>query len=423
MAERLARHPDVPISVLRLLAKDLIEIAAPILKRTPVLSEFDWLAIMAATGTAHHRVIASRADLSPAIVAALRLTGDPETLQLVAHYPPTPTRVVGEPGPAPSSESLGAPAPERFVPASDTPIAKVEQPSPIAPAPQTQTLLAAAPAIAEAREVYSVARAMTAALGHEMQSLASREIPLPASKPATETITAGSNRAKPAPVAPPKATPPAAPAPTVSVMPPEPAAPGEKSAETLPDMEAFLALDPPGRLAVLLRLSGSAPAPSRHSAAIDADHAFRAALSGARVTLLARQKQRDQLITALSTGLRLDRDAVTALMDDPSGEALVILLKAIGLDDAEAQQVLLFANPAISAAVETFGRLAELHAGADRSAASRLVDFWRHGAEPARRGHQPLFADMELRRDTRPEAERRAAEPLAERATGALRGS
>ena len=134
------------------------------------------------------------------------------------------------------------------------------------------------------------------------------------------------------------------------------------------------------------------------------DNAFRAALSRARLSMLARQRQRDALIATLAEGLRLEAADVKALLDDPSGEALAVLLKAIGLAESEMQQVLLLANPVMSAAVETFFRLSELFGGLEKPAADRLVGQWRgdEAAEPTA-VHQPHFADAP-RKDPRPAA-------------------
>jgi uncharacterized protein (DUF2336 family) len=88
VAERLAIAQDAPASVIRALARDVIEVAAPVLKHSSVLGPIDLLAIIAATGAEHHRLIARRTHLSPEVIRALRLTGD---TTVIAKLDQTPT--------------------------------------------------------------------------------------------------------------------------------------------------------------------------------------------------------------------------------------------------------------------------------------------------------------------------------------------
>ncbi|WP_336799432.1 DUF2336 domain-containing protein [Kaistia sp. MMO-174] len=429
VAERLARHPDTPGSILRMLGKDLVEIASPILRHAPALNPFDLLAIMAATGPAHWRMMASREGLAPAIAAALRMTGDAETIALLpaetSPMPELPAAAAGAPtvaetGPVTTSESEISDPPE-ILPELVAE-ATVAAPEPTESAPEPANHLAA-PEISAPLSALVAARVLTASLSAEMSALASDAPPAPASarKPFEP-------QPRPAAVAPtPEATAAAPVAATSEATPPPaevalPAVPAEAPAATMPEaalpvtdeappivepavsddpVAAFLRLDREGRLA---RIGSLPPAPLSKPkfSSIQIDQAFRAALSRARLPMLARQHQREQLIAALAEGLRLDIEQVTALLDDRSGEALIVLLKAIGLSDSEAQQVMLFANPLMREAVEAFFRLSELLAGIAQPGASRLVGEWRGDAEPEA-AHQPHFANAP-RRDTRPAA-------------------
>ncbi len=80
VAERLALAGDAPIAVVRSLARDVIGVAAPILKHSTALGSVDLLSVIAATGPEHHRLIARRPGLSPEVKRALRLTGDAAVL-------------------------------------------------------------------------------------------------------------------------------------------------------------------------------------------------------------------------------------------------------------------------------------------------------------------------------------------------------
>ena len=69
---------DAPHAVIRVLARDIFQVAAPVIRRSPVLDSFDLLSVIAATDVEHHRLIARRSDLGEDVKRALRLTGDAE---------------------------------------------------------------------------------------------------------------------------------------------------------------------------------------------------------------------------------------------------------------------------------------------------------------------------------------------------------
>jgi hypothetical protein len=78
VAEHLAGHAGAPHAVLCQLARDLPEVAEPVLRRSPILTAIDLLAVIAVTGDQHHQAIARRANLAPEVRRALRLTGSPD---------------------------------------------------------------------------------------------------------------------------------------------------------------------------------------------------------------------------------------------------------------------------------------------------------------------------------------------------------
>ncbi len=388
VAERLSKSVDAPASILRLLGKDLAEIASPILKRSPALGEFDLLTIMAATGPAHHRLIATRAELPPLVVAALRLSGDADIHARLAHYPPvmTESEALAAEEEAPVEAEVETAAPVLL--ADEAPEVEAEiEPEPTAE-DEPETDEPPAPMSAEAREIFAAVRSLAASFESEQRLRTVTPLPAPVTEEAaTEEQPAGA--------------------------------------------AAFLSLDRADRLQRLRALADQSTTLRPAATVIDADHAFRLALGRARLASHARQRQRDALIRTLAQGLRLDESDVTQLMDDPSGEPLVVLLRAIGLSDAEAQQVLLFANPVIAAGIDSFERLAQLLAETRESAAHALVADWRAEERPAAKPqHAPLFADLSLRRGIGPgEAVRhegataapRVQDP-AERSTFGLRG-
>ena len=76
LAARLAPYPSAPQAVIARLARDVIEVAAPILKHSPCLAAADLEAIAAELGAAHAVVISAR-SLPAAPTAQSPAFGDP----------------------------------------------------------------------------------------------------------------------------------------------------------------------------------------------------------------------------------------------------------------------------------------------------------------------------------------------------------
>jgi hypothetical protein len=308
VAESLSARADAPPAVLRILAKDLIEVATPILKRARALSSDDLLDIIDSTGPLHHRMLATRKNLPADVEQALRDRQDAVTVALLD-------------GPA------AMPLAERSDRARDS----------VAGAAKT-----------EASE----------------QRL-----------PTNDDLWTEEASTDP-----------------------------EEEAEDLPDdrpppvdlrdvAERFLDLDVEGRKDVLASLSEGQARPPKLTPRQQFDIALNAAQKAGQIPGLARARRKEALIAAFADGLSLDLDLVTKMVDDPSGEPLVLLVKAIGLSDAEARQVLLLANPAIGLAVQTFFRLVDLHAAMEPSVAEAMIATWRDRGEPVQKVHVPHLAD------------------------------
>jgi len=71
LAERLADDPTVPSELITLLADDTIEVARPVLLRSPVLTEEDFLRLIEDAGVAHQETIAMRPQVGGAVTEAL----------------------------------------------------------------------------------------------------------------------------------------------------------------------------------------------------------------------------------------------------------------------------------------------------------------------------------------------------------------
>ncbi len=290
VSERLAVCADAPPAVIRALARDIFQVAAPVIRRSPVLDSFDLLSVIAATDVEHHRLIARRSDLGEDVKRALRLTGDAE--------------VTGYLDDGPSM---------RAAPAAQ---------SPATPAEET----AAAPGVIHTAETSSVPRQRSRF-----------------------------------------------------------------------DIWQFLALDRRTRLRVIADIAMGPPIPLPDTAAGQPERAFQSILSAAQIVGFARNGQIAELTAAIADGLQLKPDAVAACVQDHSGEALAVLLKALRLDELQAQQVFLMASP-VGRDVQAFFPLTDLYAGMDHATAEILCEAWRIIAADRKAGHEPYLAENADRR-------------------------
>jgi uncharacterized protein (DUF2336 family) len=292
VAERLAVRLDAPVGVVRLLARDAIAIARPVLRYSPVLGSLDLLAVIAATGPDHHALIAERPGLGGEVRRALSI-------------------------------SAGA---------------------------------------------------------------------VPAAEP-----EAGDGAL---PDAPDRAATDRAP-------------PGRGAGEGgRLDPWRFLAMERPQRLRLMAELATRPPLRHYSGPAGRLDRAFRAILGAAQIVTLARNNQRAELITTIADALSVEPRLVVACLDDATGEPLAILLKTLGLDSIQAQQIFLLATTAIGKDVTGFFKLCDLYAAMDASTAEILTDAWRVQPQAARPAHQPVFAENgERRRAAAVDTVREAGQP------------
>lgn len=124
VAAALSDSPYAPPELARRLADEPVEIAAPLLVRSPVLADVDLVGLIARRGVEHARVIARRGNLNPAIgrlVAALVAASGavPEEAPAELSDPPSPAEegaadapdridAAARPVPAPASAGDGA---------------------------------------------------------------------------------------------------------------------------------------------------------------------------------------------------------------------------------------------------------------------------------------------------------------------------
>ncbi len=283
VAERLAICADAPRTVIRTLARDVFQVAAPIIRRSPVLDSFDLLSVIAATDVEHHRLIARRSNLDDDVKRALRLTGDAEVTGYLDNGPSM-----------------------RAAPAAEEPVA------------------------------------------------APRAIP------------------------------------AAEAPPPQPR-------RSRFDIWQFLDLDRATRLKVIADIAMRPPIPHPAASGQSAERAFQSILSAAQIVGFARNGQAAEMIAAIADGLALNADAVAACVHDRTGEPLALLLKALHLDDIQAQQVFLTASP-VGRDVQAFFPLTDLYAGMDHSTAETLCEAWRIVTAQRKAGYQPYLAETTERR-------------------------
>jgi hypothetical protein len=87
LAERLATRADAPPSVVVRLAGDVIAIAAPLLARSPVLTDDDLIALAGEKSQDHLAAIARRASLPASVTDVLIARGRTDVLEAVAANP------------------------------------------------------------------------------------------------------------------------------------------------------------------------------------------------------------------------------------------------------------------------------------------------------------------------------------------------
>mgnify|MGYP001216233546 FL=1 len=112
------------------------------------------------------------------------------------------------------------------------------------------------------------------------------------------------------------------------------------------------------------------------AAAYESIHRLEAAALGHNTELFARELERM---------LAISRAFARRLIDDPSGEAIVVLAVALKMSAAVLQRILLCLNPSISQSVQRVYELALLHEEIDPDAALRLIAIWQ-ASHPAQTG-------------------------------------
>jgi hypothetical protein len=123
-------------------------------------------------------------------------------------------------------------------------------------------------------------------------------------------------------------------------------------------------------------------------------------------------RNRALFTSLLEQTLRLTREKAERIVNDPSGEPLLVAAKVAGMPSAVLQRVLMFIDPAIGESVQRVFELAALYERIHAQAALRIIDSLR-GDEIVRLrrpAHRPVYYDDEAARSRRGGLARRGAE-------------
>ena len=182
---------------------------------------------------------------------------------------------------------------------------------------------------------------------------------------------------------------------------------GEPKPEEPTDLELadlFFSADSAERRVLLMNLAG-------------ADAAAAPAFARPRLTAVPRLEAAAlahapaEFAMLLEQTLDITPDQARRIVEDASGEPLLVALKALEAPAVMVQRVLLFLNPAIGHSVQRVFDLAALYERVSGEAADKIVTSLRGGApaRPRRATHQPVYFDDEASRGRRGTLARRAS--------------
>ena len=120
-----------------------------------------------------------------------------------------------------------------------------------------------------------------------------------------------------------------------------------------------------------------------------------------RLETAALQHNTGEFSRTLERALGISRALAERVTRDPSGEAIVVAAKALGMKAAVLQRVLLFLNPAIGQSVERVHNLSRFFEELGPEAAERMLAIWQKASAQAKPAHEAAYWDDE-RRGARP---------------------
>ena len=162
----------------------------------------------------------------------------------------------------------------------------------------------------------------------------------------------------------------------------------------------FFAADPAARRMLLLSVGnaeGEPPAAPMVSPREQPNETIRALESAAL------SRDRAKFTGLLGQALRLTHEKAEQIVNDASGEPLLVAAKAVGMPSIVLQRVLMFIDPAIGESVQRVFELAALYERIHAQAALRIIGSLRGDeiVRPRRPAHRPMYYDDEAARSRR----------------------
>lgn len=114
----------------------------------------------------------------------------------------------------------------------------------------------------------------------------------------------------------------------------------------------------------------------------------------ARLEQAALHREPATFARVVEKALGIDGELARRIVDDNSGEPIVIMARALGIKAAVLQRILLFLNPAIGQSVERVFDLAVLYDEISLAAACHMVALWRQDAPAAQTPHKGRYEPM-----------------------------
>lgn len=163
-----------------------------------------------------------------------------------------------------------------------------------------------------------------------------------------------------------------------------PSAPDYSGPATLSELsELFLAADAHDRRMILLHIEYGTWAPAKAVTAQAASDAIR------RLEMAALNHNTEAFAAEIERTLGIARNMAHRLVDDESGEPLLVLSMALGMPSDVLQRILLCLNPVISQSVMRVYELSKLYEELEPQAALRLTAIWQATHRPQQQQRPP----------------------------------
>jgi hypothetical protein len=180
--------------------------------------------------------------------------------------------------------------------------------------------------------------------------------------------------------------------PTITVAPSAPRSSPRPPAESedLGLAELFFSADPPARRMLLASLGSVEGEMPQSVQPVETNRALEAA---------ALARDHAGFVRLLEGALGLSRAQAERIVNDETGEPLLVAAKALAMPSVALQRVLMFIDPAIGESVDRFFDLAALYEKVSADAAHKLIASVRghEPMRPRRPAHRPMYYDDEGR--------------------------